>query len=108
MKIKSIRFVYEVRTFFGNRKQVDDETDYVTEEQLKKALRELKKNWQTTALWVHTEGIDGEVSLGFLYDNAEDAENNIMKAISVSNNGHCRDETKLHAKEVKKLLFARL
>lgn len=84
MKIKSIRFVYEVKTFYGNRKQVEDETTYVTEDLLRKSFRELKKNWSTTALWINY----GNYSEGIIYDTQKDVEDGIVKFIQSSHNTH--------------------
>lgn len=101
MKIKSIRFVYEVKTFYGNRKQVDDETIYVTKELLQKSFRELKKSWMTTALWVHCE----EVNYGILYDRPDDVANGVVKFIEVTNNGNSTEYNYLPVSAVKSFLY---
>lgn len=101
MEIKSIRFVYEVKTFYMNRKQVSDETPYVTKDLVAKSFRALNKEWQSTAFWVHYESL----SVGYLYDNREEWLKGILTRVTSTNNGLSTDTTKISLPSAKREVY---
>ena len=98
-KINALRFVYTEKTFFGNRKLVDDTTTEVTEKNLEKAFNALLKDYAETALWVEFEGF----SYGYVFDTYDDMQNRILTVIYSAPNE--RYETKESMRNVKKQLF---
>lgn len=78
---KTLRIVYEGKTFFGVRTQYADTTTSPTHDDIVRAMNYLRRHPLTTAIWIHTE----DKSYGFLFDDMKSADSMVV-TMKISDN----------------------